>query len=37
MKIEKSIAIYNKKARFEFEIFDEIEAGMVLSGTEIKS
>ncbi|KIA82796.1 single-stranded DNA-binding protein [Kaistella solincola] len=37
MKIEKSIAIYNKRARFEFEIFDEIEAGMVLTGTEIKS
>ena len=37
MKIEKSIAIYNKRARFEFELFDEIEAGMVLTGTEIKS
>lgn len=37
MKIEKSIAIYNKRARFEFELSEEIEAGMVLTGTEIKS
>jgi SsrA-binding protein len=37
MKIEKSIAIYNKRARFEYELSEEIEAGMVLTGTEIKS
>ncbi len=37
VKIEKTVAIYNKRARFEFEILDEIEAGMVLTGTEIKS
>lgn len=37
MKIEKSIAIYNRRARFEYEISEEIEAGMVLTGTEIKS
>ena len=37
MKIEKSITIKNKRARFEYELSDEIEAGIVLSGTEIKS
>lgn len=37
MKIEKSINIQNKRARFEYEILEEIEAGMVLTGTEIKS
>lgn len=37
MKIEKSVQIYNRKARFEFEILEELEAGMVLTGTEIKS
>ncbi len=37
MKIEKSVTILNKRARFEFEILEEIEAGMVLTGTEIKS
>ena len=37
MKIEKTINIFNKRARFEYELLDEIEAGMVLTGTEIKS
>lgn len=37
MKIEKTIAIYNKRARFEYELSEETEAGMVLTGTEIKS
>ncbi len=37
MKIEKSVTILNKRARFEYEILEELEAGMVLSGTEIKS
>ena len=37
MKIEKTINILNKRARFEYEILDEYEAGMVLTGTEIKS
>ncbi len=37
MKIEKNIQIFNKKARFEYEILADIEAGMVLTGTEIKS
>lgn len=37
MKIEKSVQILNRKARFEYEILEELEAGMVLTGTEIKS
>lgn len=37
MKIEKKISILNRKARFEYEILDEFEAGLVLTGTEIKS
>ncbi len=36
MKEEKEI-IQNKKARFEYEILDTIEAGIVLKGTEVKS
>ena len=31
------ISITNKKARFEYEILDKYNAGIVLSGTEIKS
>ena len=31
------IEINNKKAKFDYEIIDEIEAGIVLTGTEIKS
>ena len=37
MKIEKTVNIFNKRARFEYEIMDEYEAGIVLTGTEIKS
>ena len=29
--------ILNRKARFDYEIFDTLEAGLVLTGTEIKS
>lgn len=29
--------IVNKKAKFEYEILDTVEAGMVLSGAEVKS
>ena len=29
--------IINRKARFNYQIFEEIEAGIVLTGTEIKS
>ncbi|MGB5370424.1 MAG: SsrA-binding protein SmpB [Flavobacteriaceae bacterium] len=31
------INIKNKRARFEFELLDQFKAGIVLSGTEIKS
>lgn len=34
---KKNINILNKRARFEYEILEEYEAGMVLTGTEIKS
>lgn len=37
MKIEKSVTIQNKRARFEYEILENVEAGIVLTGTEIKS
>ncbi len=37
MKIEKTVSILNKRARFEFELLEEYEAGIVLTGTEIKS
>ncbi len=37
MKIQKTVNILNKRARFEYEISEEIEAGIVLTGTEIKS
>ncbi|UOU98905.1 SsrA-binding protein SmpB [Chryseobacterium daecheongense] len=37
MKIEKTVNILNRRARFEYEIIEEVEAGMVLTGTEIKS
>ena len=29
--------IVNRKARFDYEVFEEIEAGIALTGTEIKS
>lgn len=35
--MQKSINIKNKKARFSYEILDTFVAGIVLSGTEIKS
>lgn len=35
--MQKKINIQNKKARFEYEILDTYAAGIVLSGTEIKS
>ena len=37
MSIQKSVNILNKRARFEYEILEQIEAGIVLTGTEIKS
>jgi SsrA-binding protein len=35
--MQKNINIQNKKARFDYEIIDKYTAGIVLSGTEIKS
>ena len=35
--MEKLVITKNKKAFFDFHIFDKYEAGMVLTGTEIKS
>ena len=35
--VQKNINIKNKKARFQYEILDKYTAGIVLSGTEIKS
>lgn len=35
--MQKNINIKNKRARFEFEIVDTYTAGIVLTGTEIKS
>ncbi|MFD0862280.1 SsrA-binding protein SmpB [Sungkyunkwania multivorans] len=35
--MQKNINIQNKKARFEYEILDRYTAGIVLTGTEIKS
>jgi|GEM_PF-5232489 len=37
MKINKTIEIKNRKARFEYEILDKYHAGIVLGGTEIKA
>lgn len=34
---KRNINILNKRARFEYEILEEYEAGVVLTGTEIKS
>lgn len=36
-KIPIKTIVTNRKARFEFEILDKIEAGIVLRGTEVKS
>lgn len=35
--MQKTIQIKNKKARFEYELLEEFTAGIVLTGTEIKS
>lgn len=35
--MQKSINIKNKKAKFEYELIDTYTAGIVLTGTEIKS
>jgi SsrA-binding protein len=36
-KSEERIAISNRRARFEYEILDTFEAGIVLVGSEVKS
>lgn len=36
-KMQKQVNIQNKKARFEYELIDQYTAGIVLTGTEIKS
>jgi SsrA-binding protein len=35
--MQKNVNILNKKARFQYEILDKYTAGIVLTGTEIKS
>ncbi|POS02047.1 SsrA-binding protein [Flavobacterium croceum DSM 17960] len=35
--IQKAINIVNKRAKFDYEIIDKYDAGIVLTGTEIKS
>jgi SsrA-binding protein len=35
--VKKTVSIKNNRARFEFEILDQFTAGIVLTGTEIKS
>jgi SsrA-binding protein len=35
--MQKQVNIKNKRARFEYEILDQYTAGLVLTGTEIKS
>ncbi|NMH88664.1 SsrA-binding protein SmpB [Flavivirga algicola] len=35
--MQKNVNIQNKKARFQYEILDKYTAGIVLTGTEIKS
>ena len=36
-KFEKNISIKNKRATFDYELLDTFTAGIVLTGTEIKS
>lgn len=35
--MQKNVNILNKRAKFDFEILDKYQAGIVLTGTEIKS
>src|SRR5690606_14686639 len=37
LSMQKNVNIKNKRARFDYEILDTYTAGIVLSGTEIKS
>ena len=36
-KIQRTVNIQNRRARFDYELLDTYTAGMVLVGTEIKS
>ena len=36
-KIKKDVVIKNKRATFDYELLDTFTAGIVLTGTEIKS
>jgi len=35
--VNKTVNILNKKAKFEYQLLDQYNAGIVLTGTEIKS
>ena len=35
--MNKAVNILNKKAKFEYQLLDQYNAGIVLTGTEIKS
>ena len=35
--MQKTVNILNKRAKFDYEILDKYTAGIVLTGTEIKS
>lgn len=37
LAVQKKINIQNKRARFEYELIEQYTAGLVLTGTEIKS
>jgi SsrA-binding protein len=37
MKFQKTVDLRNKKAKFEYALLDEYSAGIILTGTEIKS
>ena len=37
MALQKNVKIKNRKARFEYELLDSYDAGIVLAGTEIKA
>ena len=37
MKIQKTVDLHNKKAKFEYALLDIYNAGIILTGTEIKS
>jgi len=35
--VNKKVNVLNKKAKFEYQLLDQYTAGIVLTGTEIKS